>query len=127
MINILDVLGLHKLLIDRFGGSFGVRDEGALDSAINRPFMTFDGVDLYQSPIEKAAALIESLAKNHPFVDGNKRTAYYLSRKYLNQNNIEIIAKEDEKYDFVINIASGNYSFEDIIDWLNKNTQSIAG
>jgi death-on-curing protein len=75
MILIKDVLNLHEMLIEFYGGSNGVRDQGSLESAIARPFMTFDGQDLYPSPLEKAAALIESVAKSHPFVDGNKRTA----------------------------------------------------
>lgn len=125
MILIKDVLNLHEMLIEFYGGSNGIRDEKALDSAINRPFMTFDGIDLYITPIEKAAALIESIAKNHPFVDGNKRTAYYLSRRFLNLNGIEINATQEDKYQFVINIASGQYQYEDIVEWLKNNTITL--
>ena len=73
MINIELVISLHGILIEKFGGSKGIRDYNALESAIARPFMTFDKEDLYPSPIEKAAALIESLISNDPFIDGNKR------------------------------------------------------
>lgn len=123
MIDINDVLRLHSMLIERYGGSFGVRDEAMLESAINRPFMTFDSIDLYPTPLEKAAALIESIAKNHPFIDGNKRTAYYLSRKFLNQNGLDITTTENEKYDFVIAVASGTLDFEGIVEWLNHHTK----
>lgn len=122
MILIKDVLNLHEMLIEFYGGSNGVRDQGSLESAIARPFMTFDGQDLYPSSIEKAAALIESVAKNHPFVDGNKRTAYYLSRKFLNTNGIDITANQDAKYNFVIQVASGQYNYDDIVAWLQVNT-----
>lgn len=125
MITLKEVLNLHAMLIELHGGSVGVRDENSLDSAINRPFATFDGVDLYPTAIEKAAALIESIAKNHPFVDGNKRTAYYLSRKLLIKNGIDITAKEDEKYTFVIAIASGQWQYDDIVNWLKTNTATI--
>jgi len=78
MIQVTEVEQLHKLLIDNFGGSQGVRDREALASALSRPFQTFDGRDLYPSIIEKAASLIESILINHPFIDGNKRAGYFL-------------------------------------------------
>ncbi len=74
MISVVEVEQLHKLLIDQFGGSHGVRDMAALDSALSSPFQTFDNHDLYPSVIDKAASLIESMLINHPFIDGNKRT-----------------------------------------------------
>jgi death on curing protein len=67
MIDISDVEKIHNLLIDKFGGSKGVRDRGALESAIARPFATFDNTDLYPSPTDKAAAILESIVTNHPF------------------------------------------------------------
>src|SRR5688572_20333207 len=69
------VLAIHDQMIKRFGGSSGIRDVGLLESAVARPKATFDGNDLYPSIFQKAAALLQSLLKNHPFVDGNKRTA----------------------------------------------------
>jgi death-on-curing protein len=77
MIDIKIAIYIHDNLIDKFGGSKGIRDEGALEAALNRPYATFDGLDLYQTPIDKAAALFESVIINHPFVDGNKRTRMY--------------------------------------------------
>jgi len=65
------VINIHEVLIEKFGGIHGIRDKKALESAISRPFMTFDQQDLYPSPIEKAAALLESVISNHPFIDGN--------------------------------------------------------
>ena len=72
MINLDLVINIHELLIEQYGGIHGIRDSKVLESAIARPFMTFDQKDLYPSPILKAAALIESLISNHPFLDGNK-------------------------------------------------------
>ena len=90
MINIELVINLHGILIDKFGGIHGVRDFNALESAINRPFMTFDQKELYPSQIDKAAALIESIISNHPFIDGNKRIGYVLMRYFLSENDLDI-------------------------------------
>ncbi len=76
MISLKEVEGIHEILIDKFGGSTGIRDWGALESAINRPYQTFDQKELYPNSVDKAAAIFESLISNHPFIDGNKRTAY---------------------------------------------------
>lgn len=123
MILISEVEQIHKLLIENFGGSHGIRDTIALESAISRPFQTFDQKDLYPSIIEKAASLIESILINHPFVDGNKRTGYTVLRLFLNINDLDITASQDNKYEFVINIASGALKYEGIVSWLESNTK----
>ncbi len=122
MINIELVISLHVLLIEKFGGSNGIRDYNALESAIARPFMTFDKEDLYPSPIEKAAALIESLISNHPFIDGNKRIGYVLMRYFLLENNIDIKATQSEKFEFVIKIAKGQSSTNEICSWIKEKS-----
>ncbi len=127
MILVAEVEQLHKLLIDNFGGSHGIRDRQALDSALSRPFQTFDGNDLYPSAIEKAASLVESILINHPFIDGNKRTGYALLRLYLLYNDLDIIASPDNKYEFVINIASGTLKYDGIVSWLSSNTTEKNG
>ena len=110
------VLKLHKKIIRKTGGTFGIRDENLLISSLNQPFQTFAGVELYPSVEEKAGKLLETIIKNHPFVDGNKRTAYVLFKLYLYRNNLKIIASEDEKYNFVMAIAEGKYNFEKIVE-----------
>ena len=122
MIHLEDVLNIHEFLINKFGGSHGLRDESLLKSALARPFQTFDQVDLHKTFAEKAAALIESIITNHPFIDGNKRTGYVLMRLYLMENGQDIIADQDEKYDFVIAIASGDISHEQIVDWIHNHS-----
>jgi death-on-curing protein len=118
MISIQETVYIHNLLIKTFGGSSGVRDFQALESALSRPFQTFDNVELYPSVIEKAASLFESLLANHPFVDGNKRTGYVLMRLFLKKNGMDIIADEETKYQFVIDVASGVKRYDDILIWL---------
>lgn len=124
MISLNAALHIHDESIKSFGGSHGVRDLGALESALKRPFQTFGGEDLYPSPLEKASALLESVLKNHPFIDGNKRTGYVLMRVFLLQHNIDISASQEEKYKFVIQVASSEYNFEEIFGWLHRNTST---
>lgn len=121
MIDIREVFKIHELLIDNFGGTKGLRDNNALDSAIHRPFATFEKQDMYPSPKEKAAALVESIITNHPFVDGNKRLGYVLMRLFLMENSYDIQATFQEKYDFVIGVSEGKTKFTDIILWLDKH------
>jgi death on curing protein len=118
MIDVDEVIRIHDILIDEFGGSKGIRDIKLLDSAINRPFQTFDTKDLYPSPVEKSAAIFESLIINHPFIDGNKRIAYVLMRLVLLQYNLDINASQDEKFDFVIKAAKSELDFESIKSWI---------
>jgi death-on-curing protein len=120
MIRREDVLIIHKLLIDQFGGSHGLRDERSLNSAINRPFATFDQQELYPEPVEKAAAIIESIITNHPFVDGNKRTGYVLARLLLLKSGLDIKATQQEKYEMVISVSKGEWKIGQIKDWLTQ-------
>jgi death-on-curing protein len=92
MISTAEVIYIHELLIKRFNGSEGIRDIGLLESALARPFQTFDGADLYPDVIEKAAALIQSLLNNHPFVDGNKRIGYVIMRLFIIESGNDILA-----------------------------------
>ena len=114
---------LHQTLIDNFDGTHGLRDSNALESALSRPFQTFDNAELYPTVIEKAASLIESILNNHPFIDGNKRTGYVLMRLLLLQNGLDINASQEEKYSFVISIASGGLDYDLIVRWLEIHTK----
>jgi death-on-curing protein len=118
MIEISEAENIHAILIDKFGGSKGIRDIGLLESALNRPYATFGGEELYPNPTDKAAAILESILINHPFVDGNKRTGYVLARLLLLANNCDIEASQDEKYAFVIAITKGEMRIDDIKNWL---------
>ena len=120
MIDLQDVLEVHQVLIQEFGGSQGVRDEGLLKSALERPFSGFGETEFYATPEEKAGAVLESIVNNHPFIDGNKRTGYVLMRLILMQFGKDIIATQDEKYSFVIEVASGQIDFQAIVSWIKN-------
>lgn len=120
MITLQDVLIIHEKLIEEFGGSTGVRDINLLESALARPFSGFGDVEFYPTPAQKAAALVESVVVNHPFIDGNKRTGYVLMRLMLMLYGKDINATQTEKYDFVIKIASGIMPLTAITAWIEE-------
>jgi death-on-curing protein len=97
MISLEQVIKIHEILIDKFGGVKGLRDIAQLESALSRPFQTFDGIELYENQFQKAAAIIQSLLINHPFIDGNKRIGYVVMRLILLEMGWEINATQDEK------------------------------
>lgn len=121
MITVEQAMAIHDVLIENFGGAKGTRDIGSLESALSRPFQTFDGNELYPNPIDKAAAIFESLINNHPFIDGNKRTAYVIMQLVLLEFNIAIKASQEEKYDFVIASSQGKLKFIEIKKWLESH------
>ena len=121
MITIEQAIEIHSVLVERFGGSIGIRNRDLLESALSRPYQTFDKKELYKSPIEKAAALIESIIINHPFIDGNKRFGYVAMRLILLEEGLDIDTVENEKYNFVMAIAKGELKFAGICKWINNN------
>ena len=112
-----EVLAIHHRQIETHGGSHGVRDVGALEAAVFRPQTGY-----YTSLAEEAAALMESLANNHPFLDGNKRVAFDASHTFLLMNGFTIEADPAETYAFMVDaIAEGRFRFPVILDWLNAH------
>ena len=123
MISVKQAFKIHALAIEAFGGTNGLRDIGALESSLARPFQTFGGEYLYPGIFEKAAAIAESIIINHPFIDGNKRSGYLLMEALLRYEGFRITASDENLYDFVINISTGAISFKDIVEWLKNNTK----
>jgi death-on-curing protein len=122
MISLEEALAIHMELIEATGGAHGVRDRGGLEAALARPFATFAGEDLYPDAVAKAAALLESVVKNHPFVDGNKRAGYTLGRLILISYDLDLHATDDEEYDMVIRVATGSMDVDAIEAWLRART-----
>jgi death on curing protein len=125
MILLNDVLDIHYDVIIDMGGSHGVRDNGALQSALARPFSGWGETEFYPTAEEKASALVESIVCNHPFMDGNKRTGYVLMRMLLNEYGKDIKSDEDTKYNFVIEIASGKMAYDEILQWIRAKVVSL--
>lgn len=123
MISEQEAIEIHTILIERFGGSNGIRDRELLNAALNRPYQTFDGKDLYPSITDKAAAVLESIVKNHPFIDGNKRTGYVLARLLLMSEQLDIKSNQENKYQFIKAISTGKLNIEQIKEWLEKNSR----
>lgn len=119
-----EVLKLHSRVIEQTGGSLGVRDEGALASAVAQPQMTFGGDDLYPTMVEKVSALGFSLAMNHPFLDGNKRTAHAAMEVFLVLNGFEIQASTDDQEEVMLSLAKGNLKREGLIKWLKQKIKA---
>lgn len=105
-----EVLSLHDIQVRLFGGSGGVRDMGLLASALGNVEATFDGQLLHETLFEMAAAYLYGICRNHPFVDGNKRTAAAAAMTFLEMNGEEIDAAEDDLYHLVIGVAEGRVS-----------------
>lgn len=112
------ILKMHSLLIQETGGSDGVRDEGLLDSALNLPFQSFDGEDIYKTIQAKAARLGFSLINNHSFVDGNKRIGILAMLVSLEINGIEIICTDEELIELGLGVADGSVSYKDLLNWI---------
>ncbi len=112
------ILLLHEQLIAKTGGSSDLRDEGMLDSALNAPFQTFGGEDVYPSLQQKASRLCFGLVKNHPFVDGNKRIGVHGMLVFLALNGIELQHTQAELSDIILQLAAGTIQPFDLLNWM---------
>jgi len=111
----------HKQLIDEFGGTHGLRDEGRLEAAILRPQSGY-----YETLAENAAALMESLGNNHPFIDGNKRISFTVADTFLRFNGSYLDVDAAEAYEFIISsMSNGKFRFDTICDWISANLKSL--
>ncbi len=117
------ILAIHFQAVERFGGSHGIRDIGLIESAVARPQASFDGKDLYKTIFQKAAALLQSILKNHAFVDGNKRTALSSAAIFLYLNGYEITNTHEKEVGFVVKVDNQNLTMEQIASWLKKNSK----
>lgn len=108
------VLSIHARQIERFGGTPGVRDEGLLESALAQPKATFGGQFLHPTISEQAAAYLYHIAMNHPFIDGNKRTAFAVMDTFLRVNGCALNLTDDRAYDLVMRVARGTMTKEEL-------------
>jgi len=119
-LTVIEVLMIHDDQIERYGGRAGVRDRGLLEAALFRPQTGY-----YADLIEEAAALWESLAQNHPFIDGNKRTAFAVTYTLLAINGTRITADAEDTYAFIIGLyETGTFSMDQLAIWLRANVSA---
>ncbi|HQR53928.1 MAG TPA: type II toxin-antitoxin system death-on-curing family toxin [Burkholderiales bacterium] len=113
-----EVLALHRRILAESGGRTGVRDLGAIASALSQPRISVDGEDAYKTLADKAAALGFSLVRNHGFVDGNKRIAHAAMEVFLVMNGMELRASVDDQERFMFALAASEVSREELAEWL---------
>jgi death-on-curing protein len=118
-----EVLSLHEDQIRRYGGSSGVRDTGLLQSAMGSVCATFGGQFLHETPFEMAAAYLFGICRNHPFVDGNKRTAVGTALVFLDMNGTEIEADQDDFFTLVIGVARGEVSKAEVAVFFQEHAK----
>ena len=111
--------------MEETGGSPGLRDESLLRSALARPRSAFGGQDLYPTVFEKAAALTESLVRNHPFLDGNKRMTWECLDLFLEINGYRITSSHEQGHELMMQIIGRHQSVQDVTDWLKKHTRRL--
>lgn len=112
-----ETLEIHRALLERFGGPEGVRDPGLLESALHRP-----GTGYYKDLAEMAAALFESLIMNHPFVDGNKRVAFFATDVFLRLNGYKLKVDAKNAHEFLIGLLENNCcNFDELLPWIRKH------
>lgn len=116
------VLFVHARVISETGGSHGVRDLAMLESELGRPRATFEGLELYPDVFSKAAALMDALINNRPFVDGNERAGVVCAGLFLQLNGLELKADNAEVESFARLVASSHLDIKKIAKWLKKNS-----
>ncbi|MDP9009498.1 MAG: type II toxin-antitoxin system death-on-curing family toxin [Pseudomonadota bacterium] len=117
-LTLAEILAIHRDQIERYGGSDGVRDPGQLEAALFRPQSGY-----YTDSVEEAAALWESLGQNHPFIDGNKRTAFAVTYTFLAINGVRITAEAAATHAFIAALYQTNsFAFSELLAWLRINT-----
>lgn len=121
-LTISEIFELHDRLLSSSGGAAGIRDLGALESAVSQPYACFEGKHLYPDVVSQAAALCFSLVMNHPFVDGNKRVGHAAMETLLVLNGLEVDANVNEQEQVILNMAAGELPRKKFINRLKEHT-----
>lgn len=126
-VEIDEVYLIHQAVIQRAGSRASVRDFSLLHSAVQRPQATYAGRDLYPNVFLKAAALLQSICLNHPFTDGNKRTAWLAAKRFLLLNGYHLNSKTQETVEFMVGVDNEKTEVSQIASWLRKHSVQKAG
>ncbi len=121
LLTVEEVVSLHEKLIERTGGSNGIRDIGLLESAVYSANASFDEMEKYPSAEEKSARLMYALTNNHAFVDGNKRIGVLIMLTTLRLNSIQLSFSQDELIKLGLSVADGTFDYADILKWINSH------
>jgi len=119
------LLKLHNRIISKFGGIHGIRDERMLDSALANPLQTFAGHNLYPNCVDKAVQFCYGLIKNHPFLDGNKRTGLHSLLILLHINGLKITIAHEELIDIIFKVADGSFNSSDLLKLLKEKIKEV--
>jgi len=122
-----DIIRLHEVIIRTIGGLEGLRDANALDMCAHKAKASFGGKEMYPNTFLKAAALLQAVALNHPFVDGNKRTAFLSSLSVLEHNGYTTMFEQKDIEETMVRVVVDKLSVEEIAPWLEKNSKPIQG
>lgn len=120
-----EVLRIHERLIVQYGGSFGLLNQGALESSLDAPQQGMFGQELYPDIPSKAAILFYLLVKNHAFMDGNKRTAFACLLRFLNVNGHALVASDDELFQFILDVATSVSDKEQVTEWIRSRLSPL--
>lgn len=121
LLTVEEITALHEKIIDRTGGSHGLRDQNLLESAVYSAMSGFEGNEIYPTIEEKAARLMFSLTNNHAFVDGNKRIGVFTMLMTLQLNNITIHYTQSELISFSLSVADGEIKYNEILNWIMEH------
>ncbi|MFQ5897399.1 MAG: type II toxin-antitoxin system death-on-curing family toxin [Candidatus Methylomirabilia bacterium] len=123
-LSVAEVLELHRRVLERWGGASGLRDTGALESAIAQPRMSFGGEELYPDLPAKVAALCFFLIRNHPFVDGNKRVGHAAMEVFLVLNGYELDASTETQERLMLQLADGSVGRDAMVEWVRRHVRA---
>ena len=115
-----EALAIHSAAVERFGGAGGLRDEGMLESALAQPFQSFAGIELYPGDVAKACRYAYGIIENHPFADGNKRTATAVMGTYLRMAGFDFRPDHGELLSAMLGVADGSWGFDDLLAWARR-------
>jgi death on curing protein len=127
LVSIAELMFIHTVIIDRYGGHIGVRDNSLIESALVRPLASFEGRDLYPGPFLRAAVLWHGLIKNHGFVDANKRTSTMAMQRWLYREGFDLFVEYADLVELAVRIANSGIGIEEIATWLEDHAQPVGG
>ncbi len=121
-IDVSHVVAMHEVLIQKYGGTQGIRDKGLLESAVMQPQQSAFGEDIFPDIFSKAAAYVFYISENQPFLDGNKRSATATAITFLRLNGYDLNVSDKDLYETIIDLANKRISREDLSAWFQKNS-----